>query len=247
VTGIIDLDHTQTWPRDLIAYLETHYDLIANWERQTSLVSAQDYDRTICGLCDVLKNYALTGWHCTRLTEAEIAAINTHGMQLPNVEMLRRRIDDLKNNGLITAQIAERLRSKNQAHEQNRQGKIWFCFFPPYIAGESGIESLLRHWGGEALYNSHDRDPETGPVLRTIGIPCLVEADVPIASLGKVGPAFNITLRFLLSRGFEVKERLEYEGRAERALPEDRIRRIIRFPDSEFFALTKADEWNLPL
>lgn len=35
------------------------------------------------------------GWHCTRLTDAEIALIEADGMQLPNVQMLNERIDRL--------------------------------------------------------------------------------------------------------------------------------------------------------
>ena len=188
VNEIIDLELLAAWPIDLITYLETNRLVIENWERQAggdsvSLVSSREYDRMILGLCKVLKNYALIGWHCTRLTVDEITAIERHGMQLPNAEMLKRRVDELETRGVITTQIATRLRAKNQAHETNRAGRIWFCFFPPHMAGEFGIESLLRNWGGEALYNSHDNDAETGPLLRSIGIPCIVEAVVPVASL----------------------------------------------------------------
>jgi hypothetical protein len=115
------------------------------------------------------------------------------------------------------------------------------------MAGESGIESLLRNWGGEALYNSHDNDPETGPLLRSIGVPCIVEAVVPVASLSLTRLALKIADRFLVSRGFALKEHLEYEDRAVDALPQERIRRIIRFPDLDFIALTKCDVWNVPL
>lgn len=31
--------------------------------------------------------------------------------------------------------------------------------------------------------NSHEDDPVTSPILRAIGTPCLIEADVPVASL----------------------------------------------------------------
>src|SRR5206468_12583890 len=73
--------------------------------------------------------------------------------------------------------------------------------------------TLFRsNWGGEALYNSHDNDLETDPVLKIIGVPCLVEAVVPIASLRHVGAALKLALRFLVSRGFETKERLEYRS-----------------------------------
>src|SRR5713226_6661167 len=62
---------------------------------------------------------------------------------------------------------------------------------------------FFRHWGGEALYSSYESDPITSSAIRVIGTPCIVEADIPIASLGKHGGlAFKIVRRFLKSRGF---------------------------------------------
>jgi hypothetical protein len=107
-------------------------------------------------------------------------------MQLPDAAMLLRRIDATSNEGLLSASVAERLKARNQAHERNRAGMIRFCFFPPRLAGESGIGDLLRFWGGEALYNSHDRHPETSGVLCSVGTPSIVEAEVPIAFLGRL-------------------------------------------------------------
>jgi hypothetical protein len=163
---VIELENPKSWPRDLIEFLEAHHDLLLGWESQSGgetpgPVSPRTYDRTIVGLCEILDNYFLTGWHCTRLTDAEICSIKTHGMQVPNLHLLKRRIDAIKAEGLISADIANRLRSENQANDANRANMIWFCFFPPYIGGESGIERFFRCWGGEALYDSHEHDPET--------------------------------------------------------------------------------------
>jgi len=40
----------------------------------------------------------------------------------------------LREAGLITAQIADLLECENQAHETNRAGMIWFCFYPPLVS-----------------------------------------------------------------------------------------------------------------
>src|SRR6202040_1983269 len=119
-------------------------------------VSGHDYDRAIHRLESILVNYTLHGYHCTRLTAGEIAHIRPKGMQLPDETVLRRRIETLRDSGLIDGDSATEFIAENQAAEKNRDGRIWFCFFPPRLAGESGISSLLRYWGGEALYNSHD-------------------------------------------------------------------------------------------
>ena len=96
--------------------------------------------------------------------------------------MLRQRIENLRDGGLIDAATAAELIADNQAAESNRAGRIWFCFFAPNLDSETGLSDLLSYWGGEALYNSHDMHGVRGPLLAGIGTPSLVEAEVPISS-----------------------------------------------------------------
>jgi hypothetical protein len=251
---IINLEDPRSWPADLLAYLEEHLELFIAWEspRQggddESFALAKRFDRAGYGLSDVLRPYALVGWHCTKLTEAEIAAITTHGMTPPSAQILDTRIADLERAGILPADIAARLRAKNQASECTRAGRIWFCFFEPHIAGQSGIERFFRSWGGEALYNSHEDDPLTGPVLAGIGTPCLIEAEVPIASLPTPdGLSLKVYRLFLASRGHRLRNTApEHEDRAIVPLPATTIRRIIRHPELDFVRLTKCNEWRPP-
>jgi hypothetical protein len=153
-------------------------------------------------------------------------------------------VQQLVAKGHVTAAIADKLLARNQADERYRAGMVWFCFFRPGIAGESGIGSFFRFWGGEALYNSHDGQPETGDALERIGIPCLVEAEVPIASLEPhCGLDFKIIRRYLIHRGFETQEPVNHEDRIKKELPAACIRRIIRYPDPDFLSLTGCDKW----
>ncbi|MGH6680310.1 MAG: hypothetical protein ACREDL_15595, partial [Bradyrhizobium sp.] len=186
--------------------------MFLGWERGG--VAAHLYDQAIYGLIDVLQPYAITGWHCSRLTDAEIRHVLREGMKLPNATMLSRRIDALVGSGDLELDIALRLKEKNQSADTNRAGMVWFCFFHPRLAGESGIERFFRHWGGEALYNSHESDPITSSAICVVGTPCVVEADIPIASLGKHGGlSFKIVRRFLKSRGFRTREPVDHEDR----------------------------------
>lgn len=244
----IDLEAPQSWPDELMGYLNQHRGLFWEWESGTGKVTGQSYDRVILGLSDVIQRYSIIGWHCTRLTLSEIEKILSDGMVLPNAHMLARRIDDLLNAGLVTDSIARRLKGTNQAHEEYRAGMVWFCFFPPRFAGESGIERFFRHWGGEALYNSHETDPDTAPILSSIGRPSVVEAEVPIANLAPHGGIdFKIVRRFLISTGYRTNEPVDHEDRIVHQLPADKIRRIVSFPDPEFVRLTGCDNWNEPL
>lgn len=250
----MDLSDRKTWPDDLLKQLERDRAIFESWELQRTgapgapQVSGPDYDRALGRLRAVLNNYTLHGYHCTRLTPGEIAHIRLSGMQLPNETILRQRIEALRDSSLIDAGTAAEFIAENQAAEANRAGRIWFCFFPPYLDGEIGISSLLRYWGGEALYNSHDEHPAHGPLLANLGTPCLIEADVPIASLR--GPSFldmKIARRFLIWNGLQTTEPVEHTDCAVRPLPAANILRIIEFPDRDFITLTGCGDWREPL
>lgn len=190
----------------------------------------------------------MRGYHCTRLTEAEIQTILNCGTSLPDVTLLHKRIADVVAAGMLEESVSRNLMNKNQANDSNRAGMIWFCFFPPRVAGQLGIERFFRSWGGEALYNSHEDDPFTGPALANIGIPCIIEALIHIESFPRYsGLEQRLILRFLINHGFETEESWEHEDRAKTPIPPGNIIRIIRFPDADFISLTGCSMWKSPL
>lgn len=244
---LIDLDRPASWPAEVLAFLNDHQELFCQWERDASKVGAKAYDRAIGELQHVLQPFALRGWHCTRLTNEEMEQVRLHGLVLPNRQMLERRIDSLVAQSVLDADTAHLLKTRNQAGDSNRAGMVWFCFFPPAVAGETGIGRFFRHWGGEALYNSHEDDPVTSPVLRRIGTPCLIEADVPIASLAVHGdPVFKIVREFVRATCDPGAETFDYEGRIVMPLPGALVRRLIIFPEPEFMQLTGCAQWCAP-
>ena len=246
---LLDLDYPPAWPAKLLGYLDKHHDLFLGWEtKQGPVVSAQDYDKAIHGLRRVLQPYEILGWHCTRLTDDEADEIRRNGMQLPNAEMLARRIDAVVRTGEITSDIARRLKSENEAGAEYRAGMIAFCFYPPGNAGEDGIGRFFRHWGGEALYVCHENDPVTSPAISCIGTPCIVEAHIPIASLRQYGSLdLSIYRRYLFSRGDCIPRPSDYEDCIEHPLPAENVRRVIRFPGPDFYSLTECFEWRRPI
>lgn len=247
--NIIYLDDKKTWPEELINFLTNNHDIFYSWEqigraKSDVQVSPKAYDAAVYGLEDVLSNYSLHGYHCTRLTEKEVSSIASNGMVLQNASTLNHRIDDLVNNGLITFQIANRLKKENEADDKGRARMLWFCFYPPYIATQYGIERLFRSWGGEALYNSHEGDPETGIALRKIGIPYIVEAIVPISSLGMSYLSTKIVRQYLINCGLKKPEPTEHEGYSHSNIPAANIIDIIKYPSSKFLTLTQCDTWE---
>jgi hypothetical protein len=245
---LLELGQPAAWPPELRDYLGAHSDLFVKWESAPGDVQADTYDAAIYGLVKVLQPYAMVGWHCTRLTEAEIAHVLRSGIQMPDGTMLRRRIEGLVQTGVMTKDIALQLVLRNQADDKNRAGMIWFCFFSPRLAGESGVGRFFRHWGGEALYNSHESNPVTSQVLRCIGTPCLVEAEVPIASFARhEGFAFKIVQSCLMNHSFPNSESIVHEDRIRLPLQADCVRRVIRFSEPDFSDLTGCADWRRPL
>ena len=122
------------------------------------------------------------------------------------------------------------------------------CFYPPRNAGEGGIGRFFRHWGGEALYVCHENDPHTSPAISCIGTPCIVEAHVPIASLREHGNLeCSIYRRYLFSRRGCIPQPSDYEDAIEHPLPAENVRRVIPFPDPDFYSLTDCSEWCRPI
>jgi len=244
------LEDKETWPAGVLKFLADKYKLFKNWELENyNSVSPEEYDQAIYQLRDVLRtDFVLRGYHCTRLTDSEIRDIRANGLQLPNKELLHKRIDSIKQEGLINSQCADHLKKNNQADDPYRAGRIWFCFFPPYRAGQGGIERLFRSWGGEALYNSHEDDPVYGPILKSIGTPCIIKANVPIISLPRDdGLDLKVVRRYLVNRGRNKIKVPDYESRAIQPIPSKNISRIIKFSDSNFIKLTQCDTWKPPL
>jgi hypothetical protein len=194
---------------------------------------------------DILRKYSLIGYHCTKLTANEIKCIRKNGMLLQNADSLKNRISSLRESALISADIEQELINRNQAGDDNRANMLWFCFFEPFLAGRHGIERFFRSWGGEALYNSHEGHPVTGNALLNIGIPCVIKAKVPIASLkGSYYPDSSMIRVFLSKRGHQLENEIEHEGFSTKDIDAQDIIEIIEHPSDQFNALTKSNSWG---
>lgn len=245
---LLSLARPDTWPAAIQGFLGEHYDLFLDWSDGPKRFSASTYDAAIYRLASLLEPYALVGWHCTRLTDAEIHSILSGGMQPPNESILRARINAVLAAGLISPETAAALLGKHQAAEPSRRGRIWWCFYPPRESGQGGIGALLGTWGGEALYNSHDHDAAMGPILRSIGTPCLIEAAIPMSLLDRgISPTFTVVAHYLKHRAHPIRDRLEFEDNIKAPLPSANIRRIIVHPEPAFLELTGCETWHKPL
>jgi hypothetical protein len=263
------LSQVETWPKVLLDYLASKSQMLLDHEvyeressdaymtekERTGLLPwrhpsqySQDRETVLGEVLGLLQSTTLHGWHCTRLTDYEAEHIKAHGMQPPNRHILTERIRRVQADGMLEDHVAKRLIEENQGDQKGREGMIWFCFYEPRIAGQREIERFFRRWGGEALYNSHERDPITGEALRKIGRPCLIEADVPISLFGRITYlGEKVIRRYLFSKGFGTREELEHDDKARGPIPASNILRLVFLGEPAFAALTGCDSWDPPL
>jgi hypothetical protein len=262
----MSLDDVQSWPPQLLDLLASNEQLLRDYAQAEEILFddsawGPDYvpmalrhnpfsDQRQAFVSALRAEYrgqiALRGFHCTRLTDDEVAKIRSEGMMPPDASMLRERIIAVQNANGMMSQIADRLIETNDASDLNRTGRIWFIFTAELLKRQSGVEWLFRYWGGEALYGRHISDPETGPVLASIGQPTIVEATVPLAADLIGFPDKQIINQFLASRGLPTSER-DYSDRTTLPVPPSRVRRIISRADDEFELLTRCAAWKPPL
>jgi hypothetical protein len=55
---LIDLDAPESWPVELLSFLDAHHDLFLDWETGPEAFDAKAYDEAVYALSDVLVPYA---------------------------------------------------------------------------------------------------------------------------------------------------------------------------------------------
>jgi hypothetical protein len=248
-TAII-LSDESTWPLKVLDCLNKHHDIFYLGKAilagiQKGSFPEKQYDEAHVELREALLPFQLKGYHCTKLTESEIFAIINNGMSLQNLDSLSRRIDDLVSHDIINSKIANKLKTKNQTN--NKVSELYFCFYPPKKAG-NGVASFFRLWGGEALYGHHEKDLEIGEVLRKIGNPCIIEADIPVSFLSKDSELIDRTVNtFLKNRGYVTNKYCDLETYSQKNISSSNIKKIFQFPDPDFIELSGCKDWDDPL
>jgi hypothetical protein len=263
---IIDAYNESTWPIELRKLLSADADRIRNYHIERARVSLaaetnvilrvnpppnpnqEAWDNVLARASWIVRSYDILGFHATRLTDDEAADIVANGMRPLSKDLYERRIAQAVAAKVLTADHAARLGTHNQIGDDNRSGMIWFVFTRTQLSDESGIERLFRSWGGEALYNSHEDNVLTGPLLRGIGRPRIIVAAVPAAGIQcfmDVGQRLvNI---WCAKHRIHTGHYPHFEGYVRVGISGRSILRVIDFIDEEFLDLTRYTEWNRPL
>ena len=262
----IDADAEGTWPEVLLKALSDHAGQITAYHVERARIDRaaekdimlfinrpgnphqHAWDAILKMSENAVAGQRILGFHATRLTSAERENIRLNGLCTLSPALIERRLEGIDSAGLLSGELLASLRARNQVHDRYRIGMTWFCFNRALLRDESGVERLLRSWGGEALYNSHEHDEETGPVLRSLGQPCIVVAAVPaegIKTFLAVGQRLvNI---WCAKQGINTEHAPGFEGHVRTNISGNHILKIVSIDDPEFLRLTAHDSWRKPL
>lgn len=200
---LIDVWNTETFDDDLAAHLRGAADLIREYlttarrqylERRASghtqphLINpyGSDYAAFTDGLVPWMETRSIRAWHYTRMTDAEVNGLLRDGVHLSDLVAIRRRLDAQVAAGAFSADIAEVLFAGSPFQSERfgeRSNKFWMVSHPHDIE-DSGVELLLKSWGGEAVY-FWQCDPQLQSLLKRIGRPRVIELAIPLAATNR--------------------------------------------------------------
>lgn len=243
---IIEVEDEETWPNELLTFLEENKAKYLSWKGliKDKAVSGFEYDEIIKRLENILKNYAIIGYHATRLTDFETGYIHENGMFILSEETTSYRLKTLRDNNLISDDEFLFLKSNNWATDECRTMQLWFCFTSLLLQDEHGVVELFTKWGGEAIYRAQDGYKTLGK-LKSIGTPCIVKAIVPISSLKLIFLPEKIYGVFIQNRKYNADIDTTYEGFSEKPIPKENIIDIIKYPSPAFIDLTNCNKWDV--
>jgi hypothetical protein len=258
----IDIEGLYTWPKSIVEILTESFEVLRNYERERKRIDvaarldvrlrnwrppnpfSQRRDIVLQRIDELIADEDTLGFHWTRLHAEEIISIKREGLQPLSAAKLRFRIEERIKAGDIPAGLGRRLLADHQADDDHRKGMIWFVNSRSCLTDCSGVFRLFRNWGGESLYNSHERDPETGPLLQSVGVPCIVVAVLPIS---RIRTYHNVAEKFIWSflgkHGIKTDHSPELEGYLEEPIQPAQVRSIIDYEDQRFEALTRCKSW----
>lgn len=202
-------------------------------------------DTTVAAANRIMHGRDIVGFDCARLHDQEIDAITRDGLVPLSGELVHARVDRRVAAGDIPAAVGARLKARHSADCENRHSMIWFLFTRGPLRQEHDVRDLLGQWGGEALYRWHDEDEVIGPLLRRIGIPCIVEAHLPVERISRADEIGEMMRRgFLLRRGVSVDNGGELESYVCDAVEAARIASVHRLGEAGFEDLTVHRGWH---
>ena len=219
-TPYIDVWSLETFDEDLLAILQTHSEVLLNYE----LTSWENYQEQQAAdgwvplkgnpyasdrahvlekiIMPTVARRSIRAWHYTRLVDEEVDLMSANGIRLGSLSEIRRRLDQQVSAGAIPTDIANALYKKSPFHHQehSRSGKFWMVSHP-HAVNDAGVRLLLDHWGGEGIFFWLE-DAAHIELVQGIGRPRVIELVVPVSVTASAYSAVKaVVSTFVMSLG----------------------------------------------
>lgn len=250
----VDVWDLETFDEDLRFVLQDHSDLIRGYLLRDREIFetydlargldrpslrprnqfAADFVRLAENLIPPMSERRIRAFHYARLTDREVARFFDYGIHLSTPASLRDRLVALYQTGALTLEDMCSLEAESPFHAQMnaRQGKFWMGSHP--IAVEhSGVERLLRYWGGEVT-SFHLNNEDLLAKLAKIGRPRVIEVAVPLAATRH---AFSAAQAVVATFGRSLGcpgDLKDFDLYAETALPAAAVLRVHSVGEADF-------------
>lgn len=222
----ISLDDETTWPQAVLEVLDANVCESARAQEVAAKVHALVEDREIIG------------YHCTRLTDDEVARVTAEGLRPLTEELRRSRVQRRVEAGDLSPEMADQiLNSGITGDGLHRLG--YSCFFFTREVGE-WCWKFFRYWGGESIYVPHMcSDNEVKNRLISIGAPCIIEIAVPVSTIQYHSVAQGFLYEYGRRRNFQYPEASHDTAREPM-----RVLRVVRYGSPEFTCRTRDVSWG---
>ena len=182
---VLELDLSSRWPERI---RETVASVASEYPECLALDSSESYripDAIRWRILDSVADTPIVIYHATKLLEHEIEAVSSSGLQAVSKEMLTHRIQQALAHNYISNEFAGYLLDYglSSAGDSNREGKISVFTSRLALRRESNFWRQFTFWGGEALRDELEQEPEVMKSLKSIGEPCIVRGFVVLGSL----------------------------------------------------------------
>ncbi|WP_256647064.1 hypothetical protein [Thermomonas paludicola] len=264
-----ELELPQTWPAAVRVLVEENREDLIAYQRERGRIDRlgctevrvrmdppinphrAGYDTVLARTEALLSGHRLVGYHCTRLTRAEVCRVRRDGLRTLSPELMRERLESLVDDREISAAQCRFFLDHPILHTHlsnrhgTRTGLVWLCPNRSTLREPTGVYRLFRSWGGEALYAGFEDDPSVVAVLTALGRPAIVKCAVPLP----VDDLHGCRAAHLLSNA--VSEQIEhpepsptFDWSVRRDLAPSEVLDIITIDDPRFEALTGYRAWT---
>lgn len=252
--AVVDIDAEESWPKAAIRRLREDSTVLDEYDAavrrhldrrggSTNYPTSSERLRLIDELDGIFSECSLIGYHCTRLTDIEIDALSSIGMQPLGIEFVHSRIDRAVQSGDIGQQLAQSLREQNYVSDTKsgrRLNMLWLVFSRKVLRSPYGLSNFLGYWGGEALYAA--QTDEVRRELATVGRASIVEMVVPVSGLLYQPIGERMLNHYRLDPSAEPLQ-FGFESPVCQAVAPKHIERVIVEGSDEFARLTGHSCW----